>query len=151
MAIVERMENLYKNGDIEVKPDVVTYNALLNAYGWSKDTPNKSSNCVEIYHKMKELYESGTNLDAKPDIITCNSILNACAFEETESNPERAAAVIQTVVTIFEEFQALSPTFGNPNYLTFAHVLLAISKHMPISSRRNDLAESTFWQVRCCD
>ena len=141
------MEYLFENGDNDVKPDVVTYNALLNAYGWSNDTPNKSTKCVEVYRKMKSLYESGTNLDAKPDIITCNSILNACAFEDTASNPERAAEVMQNVVTIFEEFQSSTPIYGHPNYLTYAHVLLAISRHMPMNSRRNELAEATFWQV----
>lgn len=141
------MEGLYRNGDGDVQPDVVTYNALMNAYGWSTCLKSKSSKCYGLYQRMIDLYESRTNRLAKPDIITCNSILNACAFEKVVTESERAA-VMQVVAQTLEDFQSSSPTFGYPNYLTYSLVLLSISRHMPVGPRRTELSEATFWQVR---
>jgi hypothetical protein len=131
-----------------VQPDVVSYNAVINAYGWSS-AKGKSKKCFEIYKTMLESYESGRNRDAKPDIITCNSVLNACAYENAVLTEADRAEIMEISIQTLEEFQSAAPTFGWPNYLTFSHVLLAISKHMPPNDRRSDLAEATFWQVSC--
>ena len=122
-AIVRRIEELYGNNDMAARPDVVCYNALLNAFGWSNSTKGKAKRCFDIYLDMRKLYESGRNLDVKPDIITCNSILNACAFEDAVSETE-SAIVMEVVAKTLEDFQSAAPNFGWPNFLTYSHVLL---------------------------
>ena len=144
-ATIDRIDQLYQLGDKDVRPDVVSYNALLNAYGWSNER-GKAKKCFEIYKRMLKLYKSKLNIDAKPDIITCNSILNACAFDTPGTDTERAE-IIDIVVQTLEDFQSSAPAFGFPNSLTYSHVLSAIANHMPMSDQRMDMAKATFWQV----
>jgi hypothetical protein len=114
--IVNRLEQMYESGDGDIQPDVVCYDALINAYGWSNQK-GKSLKCFEIYEKMLHLYRSRKNPDAKPDIITCNSVLNACAFEDVETAAEHAA-IMNVAVQILEDFQSSTPTFGRPTLPT---------------------------------
>lgn len=150
--IVNRLERMYETGDGDIQPDVVCYDALINAFGWSNQK-GKSLKCFEIYQKMLHLYKSRKNPDVKPDIITCNSILNACAYDDAETAAEHAVIMNVTVQTL-EDFQSRAPTFGRPNHITYANTLRSIEKHMSANSgneddcKRSDLAEATFWQ--CC-
>ena len=97
---------------------------------------------------MFDSNESGQNIDAKPDIVTCNSVLNACAFETGCSKADRRTTM-DIVVNTFETFQSASPLYGSPDHVTYAQVLLAISKHMSMDETRRKLAETTFYQVSC--
>ncbi len=142
---MDRLTSQKKSGKSHLQPDVVLYNALLNAYGWSS-IKGKAEKCSQLFNKMLSLYQSGENRGVKPDIITCNSVLNACAFEVAETQEERAA-VMKIVVQMFEFFQSSAPTFGWPNHITYGYVLLASAKHMPSSAKRHEVAEATFWQA----
>lgn len=69
-AILKRMEILGdKKGDNELKADVVCYNAVLNAWGWSEE-PDKVARSQQLFDQMLKLYKSGSNKYAKPDQIT---------------------------------------------------------------------------------
>mmetsp|Transcript_10992 Transcript_10992/g.16192 ORF Transcript_10992/g.16192 Transcript_10992/m.16192 type:complete len:1021 (-) Transcript_10992:273-3335(-) len=143
-SILDRMEQLSAE-ESSLRPDVVSFNAVINAWGWS-DTAHKARRAREIYLRMKELHESGANKDARPDLITCNSILNACAYTtgkiETENDSgwdnennndggaqERAEALDIAVQTL-EEFQSVSPKLGRPNHITYGTMIMAITNLM---------------------
>jgi hypothetical protein len=96
---------------------------------------------------MLDLFKSRRNVLAKPDIITCNSVLNACAYDNAETDQERAA-IMDVVVKTLEDFQSSAPKFGWTNHLTYANTLQAIQKHVVDPLKRAELAEATFWQ--CC-
>lgn len=145
-AILDRLESLYESGELDVQPDTVCYNAVINAWGWS-DEERKSQRAYKLYQRMMDAYESGRNSNVKPDIITCNSILNACAFERADSDADRAATV-EVAIKSLEAFQGPAPKYGWPNHITFSNMLLTIGRQMPMNERRLDLAEATFWQ--CC-
>jgi hypothetical protein len=139
---------MWQQGNTNVQPDTVCFDALINAYGWAENEPGKALKCFEIYQSMLRMYKSGANRDAKPDIITCNSILNACAYEHVDSEEDRQA-ILKVVVQTLEDFQSSAPEFGWPNHITYANVLVAFASHMPAAGdRRDDLVEATFWQ--CC-
>lgn len=144
-AIMDKIQASFEAGRREPKPDVVSYNALINAYGWSNEKV-KAVKCFEILERMIEEYTSNKNSSVQPDIITCNSVLNACAFSKAESESEKAK-LMDIVIQTFEIFQSAAPTYGYPDHSTYAQVLSAISKHMPKGDRRSGMAESTFWQV----
>lgn len=139
-AILERMEALE---DASVEPDVVCFNAVINAWGWSQEK-GKASQAHQLYQRMMDHFNSG-NVNAKPDIVTCNSILNACAFDNGVEESERAATMTIAIQTL-EAFQSTAPSFGWPNHVTYGNMLLCISRQMPMSDARLDLAEATFWQ-----
>ena len=145
-AILKRIEELARDGDKAVRPDVVCYNAVINAYGWS-DHPGRAMKCYSILKHMVELFDSGENMLARPDIITCNSVLNACAFDEPKTEAERED-IMKVMVDTLEMFQKQMPKFGYPDHATFAQVLLAIARQMPPGDKRYEMAEAAFWQ--CC-
>ena len=136
-AILDRMV------DANVQPDVVCYNAVINAFGWS-DQEDKEHHARAILDQMLKSYKNGI-VDAKPDVITCNSILNACAFAFGTDRVKTMQVAIDTL----ETFQSAAPEFGWPNHISYANMLTAISRQMPQSEKRCDLAEVTFWQ--CCE
>ena len=133
-------------GNRAVVPDVVCFNAAINAFGWSK-LPGKSKRCFALLQRMIEASNSGDNQLAKPDIITCNSVLNACAYEKVGSDSERAE-IMEIVVNTLETFQKRIPMYGYPDHATYSQVLLSIANHMPPEEKRYEMAEATFWQ--CC-
>lgn len=145
-AILDRLESLFESGQLDVRADVACFNSAINAWGWSNEK-GKSARAHKLYRRMMDAFESGKNSNLKPDIITCNSLLNACAFETADSEADRAATM-EIAIQCLETFQASAPTYGWPNHLTFGNMLLAIGRQMPMSERRLDLAEATFWQ--CC-
>jgi hypothetical protein len=69
------MEQKYKNGDEEVKPDVYTYNFIASAWADSdrRDAPKRVEAIVE---RMRSAYELG-NTAAKPNTRTFNLLLTA--------------------------------------------------------------------------
>lgn len=143
---MERLENPADEGNKAVAPDVVCYNALINAYGWSK-VPGKALKCNAILQRMITQSTSGRNFLAKPDIITCNSVLNACAFDKANTEVEKAA-IVKIVVDTLETFQQAIPRYGYPDHVTYSQVLYAISNQMSPGEDQYALAEATFWQ--CC-
>jgi len=143
---LERLEKSADGGNKAVAPDVVCYNAVLNAYGWSQ-TPGKASKCFSILQRMITRSESGLNYLAKPDIITCNSVLNACAFEKVTTAAEKEV-IVKIVVDTLETFQKATPRYGYPDHVTYSQVLYAISNQMEAGEEQDALAEATFWQ--CC-
>jgi len=144
--IVDRVEYSYLGGESgrEGKPDVVFYNALINAYGWSA-MEGRSQKSFEILKHMISLHESGKLTDAKPDTVSFNSVLNACAHEQTK-DPSRKGSIMKTVVEAFELLNA-SPDFGKPDQSTYVQVLLSIATHMAKNDEKRALmAEATFRQ-----
>jgi hypothetical protein len=141
LEIVDRLESLD-----DILLDVGCYNALINAFGWSK-VRGRGRQAYNIMQKMLRLYQSGINKLAKPDVITCNSVINACAYETAETNDDKAE-LVRIAVDTLELFQSKAPNFGNLNHISYANVLLAISNHMARDEKQFELAEATFWN--CC-
>ena len=143
-AIVDRLElsHLEKSAGIDVKPDVVCYNALINAYGWS-DAEERSRKSFEILKHMVSLFESGRLPDAKPDTVSFNSVLNACAHETKHSDSE---SIMKIVVQVFELLNG-STEYGRPDQRTYVQVLASIASHMDRNDeKRAPMAEATFLQ-----
>jgi hypothetical protein len=134
------------SGKGDIRPDTVCYNAVINAIGWS-DSGGKATRAYAIHERMLDRYNSGET-ETKPDVVTCNSILNACAFDKAENEVERAN-VMSIAVEVFETFQAQGSIFGFPNHRTYCDMLLCISRQMPMSEKRQKIAETIFYQ--CAD
>jgi pentatricopeptide repeat protein len=145
-AIVDRVESKHLEGITgkEGKPDVVFYNALMNAYGWS-DEEGRSRKTFEILKHMISLFESGRLADAKPDTVSFNSVLNACVHEKTKDQ-STSDDIMKTVVEAFELLNG-SPEYGKPDQRTYVHILHSIANHMAKKDdKRTQMAEATFLQ-----
>ncbi len=140
-AILERVES---STDKEVKPDVVFYNAMINAYGWS-DVEGRSQKSFDILKHMISLSESGKLPDAKPDTVSFNSVLNACAHERTKDRTV-SDDIMKIVVETFELLNT-SSEYGRPDQRTYVQVLDSIATHMSADVEKQTLmAEATFLQ-----
>jgi hypothetical protein len=147
-TLLTRMETLgKKNNDKDLKIDVVCFNAVLNAWGWSSE-PGKARRANKIYQKMQNLYESGENRDAKPDLITLNSLLNACAFSNAVDEEESAEAV-NIAVKAYEKYQSEAPLYGIPNHLTYGNMLMIFNKMLPNNELQDELMRNLFYS--CCE
>lgn len=147
-ALLNHMEDMGKGGyDKDLNVDVVCFNAVLNAWGWSSE-PGKARRANEIFQKMLRLFKTGENIDAKPDLITLNSLLNACAFSNVHDKEESSEAV-DIAIKAFEMFQSESPVYGIPNHLTYGSMLMIFNKLLPQSILRDDLMKNVFYQ--CCE
>lgn len=68
--ILEKMQELYKNGNDEVKPSRITYNSVISAHQTSgKDAYNFSK---RILHQM----EDSEDQSIQPDVVTYTTFLN---------------------------------------------------------------------------
>lgn len=136
--IVKRVEAKWEN-----MPDVVLYNALINAYGWSTDITERSLKCFEILNHMIGLHQSGKVIDAKPDTVSFNSVLNACAYELADSQIT-SKKIVTTAVQTFE-LLCNSPEYGKPDSSTYIQVLITINNHLAKDDEmRVAMAEAIF-------
>lgn len=75
--LLREMKQLYKDGNKHLKPNVVAYNAVINACAFSSGELQESSRAIEIAHSIfKEMEESK---DARPDQVTYGTFLKVCA------------------------------------------------------------------------
>jgi hypothetical protein len=132
-----------KSSHQEIKLDVVCYNAVINAWGWSEE-PDKAIMANSILERMLERYVDG-NKDAKPDLITLNSLLNACAFTK-HKDIERAAATVHIAVSAFKVFE--EEGFDSPNHLAYGSLLMVVNKLVANDDVRTEYIKKIFH--KCC-
>ena len=80
--ILEWMDRLYKGGNPDVKPDTITFNAVLDAWARSGDrvAPHRAE---QILDHMDDLYRAG-NRGVKPDTYTYNTLVSCSHLLQTE-------------------------------------------------------------------
>ena len=66
-AILERMQELYEAGNVDIKPDTISFSTVISAWAKSGD-PAAAKRAEAILERMQELYEAG-NVDVKPNTI----------------------------------------------------------------------------------
>ena len=78
--LIKQIERLYESGQNEnVKPDVVTYSAVLNALSRAAAQDEAcASRAMEILERMLDLHEGGDK-DVKPNKRTYTAVINAFA------------------------------------------------------------------------
>jgi chorismate mutase len=76
-VILNRMQELFESGNLDVKPDTICFSSVINA--WARSRHRAAPQRAEaILNRMQELFESG-NHDVKPNTICFNSVINAWA------------------------------------------------------------------------
>jgi len=121
-----------------VEPDGICYNAAINAWGWS----NANGKEIQAFGLLQEMIKSRNN-KAKPDIITCNSVLDSCAFAFADTESERAR-VIDVATKTMNIFTSKAPKYGWPDQITYANMLLTVTRVMPMGDKRSELARAVF-------
>lgn len=82
VSILEKLEALYReNGDVELKPDLISYNSVIKALARSLDD-EAAAKAEEYLNRVKAAYEAG-DVKIAPDCRTvsyliCFSCLPTC-------------------------------------------------------------------------
>lgn len=130
-TILSKMEN----GDGDVRPNVYTYNVLINVVAKSK-LPGKAKIAVQLVNRMKEVA-------IRPITITYNNALNACAYSHKERDDSRE--VVQVATMILKEAQETS----GANYISYSTYLRVIRFFVYDRLEQWRLIRKTF--RRCCE
>lgn len=93
--ILEWMDRLYKSGNTSVRPDTITFNAVLDAWARSGDRM-AAHRAEQILDHMDELYRAG-NQGVKPDTYTYNTLINAHAKSSEKGSAARAEHVLEVM------------------------------------------------------
>ena len=78
--LLTKMHELYKNGDLHVKPNVVTYGAVIDAYAKSGEK-FAAARADALLAKMIHLHQMdpSTHSDLSPNTYVFNTVINAHA------------------------------------------------------------------------
>ena len=96
------MQEMHDAGNDEVKPDVVTFNSVINAWSKSgeKDAPIRAE---ALLQRMKDLAELTGDADVMPDVVSFNSAIDAWAKSGDTIAPHRAEQILQRMQDLHDE------------------------------------------------
>jgi len=110
--LLRRMQNLYKDGNVDVKPDTITYNSVLDAwvstkkfegsvYTSPKDEEDRRyaiQSAERILREMEDVYEKeGKAGGVIPDVISYNILMDAFGKSEEDGSAERAEEILRSM------------------------------------------------------
>jgi len=108
--ILQSMESQFeKTGDEYVKPDVISYSTVINAYANSGDGMAGSKADV-LLEKMVQRYVGG-DFKVKPNAVTYTSVIKAWSSVGGTQSTKRMEALLQQMVMLYRAGdQSLKPT-----------------------------------------
>ncbi|KAL9187359.1 hypothetical protein ACHAXT_001462 [Thalassiosira profunda] len=120
--MLERMVEMYHAGNRRVRPDTVTYNAVLKVYGKSGH-PDAGKRSEALLDRMLQLYKGGDR-DVLPDDVTFNTVVNNIANSNAADSPQRAMKLLKRM----EELYTAGVIDAEPDIITYNSVLNAFAK-----------------------
>jgi hypothetical protein len=81
------MNDLYEAGNNSLKPNVVAYNAVMNACAWTDGDVVEQTKAMEIAHHV--LMELESSPFGCPDQVTYGTFLKVCATQMAECDSRR--------------------------------------------------------------
>jgi len=120
-GILERIEASFRLGNLDARPNTISYNACIDA--WAKSCHEKAGKRAEtLLRRMEELYESKINLLVKPNTRSYNSVMNAYSKSRDPNSARNAER-------IFDEMESLYKA-GNidvkPDFISFATIIVCV-------------------------
>lgn len=111
--VLSVMEQRYRDGDNDFKPNTRTHTSVIDA--WAKSGEQGAAKRAEqILKGMQNLYEKTRDPDVKPNVHTANAVCNACAFTKIEKDRADALAIAFRVfdwINTKEDMQADAYTY----------------------------------------
>jgi len=95
--LLDRMEQLYRNGDDAVKPNKVVYNSVIHAWARSGEA-GSAQRAEDLLARMQQQAKVGDgDDDVKPDVVTFNSVIDAWARAEEYGSAEKAENLLSSM------------------------------------------------------
>jgi pentatricopeptide repeat protein len=119
-ALLKNMNDRYKEGDIDCKPDAVTINSVIGV--WSKsERPEAGERAEAFLDLMERVYLAG-DITVKPDRYSFNSVMNA--YTKSGNGP-RAQRLFQRMTDLYN---ATGDEDFKPDRITVAALRAAWAK-----------------------
>ena len=83
----------YKYGNVNVKPNALTYNSLINCYA-KANQPDASERAVELLDSMKANALLEGFEDCHPDVVTYTSVIDTLAKKASLEASEKAESLL---------------------------------------------------------
>lgn len=96
--LLDKMINLYHEGNHHLKPDTIVFTSVINAWAKSKD-PKGPERAEEIFQKMHQLYSEGRNDLIKLDASVYTAALSALAKSRKIGAAEKAHSMLNYMIT----------------------------------------------------
>jgi pentatricopeptide repeat protein len=84
-ALLKRMNERYKRGDANCRPDRVTINSIIGV--WAKSSDGAAPARAEVFLRfMEQLYHEAGDMSLKPDRYSFNSVIDAYARQQQQQS-----------------------------------------------------------------
>ena len=110
LRVLEKMEKYANKGEENVRPNIRTWNAVLNTYAKAV-TPNNCSRAREaeqIFDRISEQHQREIH-DVRPNAFTFAAVLNAYQRSSDPSAAERADAIVRKMEELFDSGVSHTP------------------------------------------
>lgn len=96
--ILERMDYLRRNSDWDVKPNVISFTNVVNA--WANQEGGNAQRAQEVMERMEEIHQI-----TKDDGLKANTILMNCVMDAwtKESNWKKAMAILNRMEDMYDK------------------------------------------------
>ncbi|MEO0910272.1 MAG: hypothetical protein AAFX96_08000, partial [Pseudomonadota bacterium] len=91
------MDDLYRAGNMGVKPDVYTYNTLINAHAKSSEK-GSALRAEHVLQVMKQRYKDGDK-DFKANTRSHTSVIDAIAKSGEKHAARRAEQILNNMIS----------------------------------------------------
>ncbi len=154
-SCLQKMNRLYKEGNICFSPDVISYRSVIDAWSrsWSKDSPQQVFSLVnEMIHK----YQNEGRHDLRPDSNAFNLILKACSTapatwernDAKENGDDHPIAIANRVFTMLKAENEFS---GKVTHATYSYMFTIYRRHMDFRDKRHSTVMQNLWRHCCRD
>ena len=138
------MEQRYRDGDNDFKPNTRTHTSVIDA--WAKSGEKGAAKRAEqILIAMQNLYEKTGDPDVRPNVHTSNAVCNACAF--TKIDQDRAEA-LDIAFRVFDWINAQKDMQADA--YTYTILLSVCANLLPREDRATRFAHARSFFERCC-
>mmetsp|Transcript_19775 Transcript_19775/g.27443 ORF Transcript_19775/g.27443 Transcript_19775/m.27443 type:complete len:576 (-) Transcript_19775:463-2190(-) len=156
--LFHRMQQLYKSGREEAKPNTRILNLLISGWATSRNR-NKIAKASEALEQMKVIYKAG-NEDARPDTYSYNWVILAAA-RSTARKVQEKRRHFNIALQHFRAFHISKSTVDNgaidhidssinlvPNSFTYIYFIQACKYLLPSGEDRDKLIGKAFELAR---
>ena len=134
LSIFNMMRGDFSSGNTQAKPDVRSYNILIDAYAKSAEhntTPEAPHQAETVLINMIQLHRRG-QLEDGPDLFSYSGVINCWSKSQQKEAPDRAMAIL-TMVTEKYQLQKDENSRLRPNTIVYNSVMDAYARQSNIA------------------
>ena len=142
--VLSVMEQRYRDGDNDFKPNTRTHTSVIDA--WAKSGEEGAAKRAEhILIAMDNLYKKTRDSDFKPNVHTANAVCNACAFTKVDQDKAEA---LEIAFRVFDWINSQKDMQADA--YTYTILLSVCANLLPRDDRATRFAHARDFFSSCC-